>query len=218
MSTVCDSVAICTSASSTAHLRVYGSSLLATALLRLMIFLTAFRARFFVSVGRKMQKLQVLWTFKQRPGDSVEQFHTALLKLFDELSLMGEVHSLHQKMTTFVSGLNEHLRRHIATALLTRPDLTYDEVIALAVQHESIGKPQPADTPAMRRIDEQPQGNRQQTNRRSGGDAPQAPSEIGACPYCHEQGHTWDDCPKIKARKHAGTWRENNPPRRRTRQ
>ena len=131
-----------------------------------------------------MQKLQVLETFKQRPGDSVEQYHTALLKLFDELQLMGEFSSASHKL--FVSGLNDRLQRHIASALLTSPKMTYDELVALALQHESIGKPTHVDGPAMRRVEHADR----QFGSDSQHDASQEPSHSGTCPYCHAQGHT----------------------------
>ena len=129
---------------------------------------------------------------------------------------MGELYYTNHKLNAFVSGLNDRLQRHIATALLTSPNMSYDELVALALQHESIGKPTHVDGPAMRRVEHADRQSDSDSD--SQHDASQEPSHSGTCPYCRAQGHTWDDCPKIQARKDAGTWRESNPPRRRSRQ
>lgn len=154
-------------------------------------FVSEFKGRF-ESCGADIVTLEERFlNARQRSTDTVSAFYTYLLKLQSQINSLGGNITQSQLFSRFLYGLQptllDKVRPHV---MVWKPaDKTVNNLKSLA---ESFAvKPKPAG-PDLCLVDPR----RKRSTFKS------------SCWFCRSKEHVADDCPKIAARKAAGTWEE----------
>ena len=144
--------------------------------------------------------LQTQWNnARQRPNDTVTQYYIHFSKLMSQLISLGHNVSEEEALGRFQYGLGAHIRDKAIEFRLGRDDMTlhllYNHAHVLEQSHQRRNNPQfnrkqptgKVDTPTL--------------------NASQVPKGQ-YCFYCKKTNHSWEECPKIAAKKANGTWKE----------
>lgn len=150
-------------------------------------FVDEFNNRF-VSSGADLLTLQEKWqNARQRGVDTVSAFYTFLLKLQSQINSLGGNIDERQLFTRFMYGLQpallEKLRPHVM--IWPAAQRTPNNLKSLAETFAIKSKPAPAINAFAARK-----------------------NKSKFCYFCKSREHTGDTCPKIAARKAAGTWED----------
>ena len=154
-------------------------------------FVAAFKDRF-VSSGVDVITLQERWqNARQRGTDTVCAFYTYLLKLQNQINSLGTIDSA-QLFSRLLYGLQPALLDKI------RPHVMIWDVSAktpnnLKALAESFATKSKSNAPALNAIGHRNSSNAKYSKR---------------CWFCKSTDHIADACPKIAAKKAAGTWKD----------
>lgn len=152
-------------------------------------FKRAFKKHFMLPTADRIQLYAKFRDLRQR-GTPVAEYHSTFIKLVSDLEAVGAVFTETDKVTAFVRGLKDSVQERLNVDLVREfDDMTLEKAFSLAVTYERILPREPARPP------------------------PYAPglNAIGTqsnlvCYYCKKPGHAFNDCPKVAAKKAAGTW------------
>lgn len=164
----------------------------------LEVFVERFKERFGGTSSDDRTCRNQLLSFRQRESDSVTQYYSSFCELIDDINALAFF--LHSDQTTykvdecmqvnkFVHGLCSSVRDNVERVHVRNPDMSLEELFQEAKLEEKLAKRKPRQntTPHIRGVDTKPK-----------------------CYFCKEP-HLARDCPKIAAKKAAGTWKEHPP-------
>jgi hypothetical protein len=156
-------------------------------------FVTSFEVEYGPTDTEVIAVEQSFLSFRQREGHPVRQYYNNYTKLLAELSALERVYPDHLIRGNWVNGLRQPIQREVLRIYRREPSLTLPQLLHEAEIEESQSvKPKPRF-----------QGMHGK------------PKARWTCYFCKSNTHTAQTCPKIAARKEAGTWQERPPPQKR---
>ena len=154
-------------------------------------FVTAFRARFALNTADRGRILSQYEQHKQASNVAVSDYYHSLRQIVDNLRMVNVTFIPEQILTKFIMGLRPELRAIVLTQQAVQQDIDIEKALTIAMTHELNIK-----THALT-IDESPELRAAHVD---------STSRL-RCGYCKKQGHSFNDCPKVKARKAEGKWK-----------
>lgn len=161
-------------------------------------FVIEFRDRF-VSTGVDLLTLQEKWqNAKQRGTDSVSSYYTFLLRLQSQINALGGNVDSNQLFLRMLYGLQPTLLDRIKPHVMiwAPAQQTPNNLKALAETFSTKPRAPPTQGPSLNNTtvgSKKPPGKKQKF-----------------CFFCKSREHSHDSCPKIAAKKAAGTWEDRS--------
>ena len=170
-------------------------------------FRVQFAERFHLNVADRTKYLSKLNKFAQRPQDSVISYYSSLTELYDNLGQVGLTFHPDEIKMKFIDNLRPELCATVMTQESISP-LALEKALTIAMNHERLLPKRAAPTtngnarPALNAA-----GTGNGGNQNAGGK-----KKAFACNFCKQPGHIFADCPKVAAKKAAGTWEDRARP------
>ena len=161
-------------------------------------FEAQFRTRFHLHIADRTKYLHKLESFHQRSNDSVISFYSLMTETYDNLQQLDMTFHEDQIKMKFITGLRPELRAVVLTQESIEP-LTIQKALTIAMNHErNLPRGAAPRAPGLAA---------------AGGPAVQGPPNPSVpanskCNYCKQHGHYFASCPKVAAKKAAGTWQD----------
>jgi hypothetical protein len=157
-------------------------------------FATSFDAEYGPTDTEVIAVEQTFLSFRHREGHSVRVYYNNYVKLLAELSALHRVYSSHLIRGNWVNGLRQPVQKEVLRVYRRDPSLTLTQLLHEAEVEETQQKSVRA-RPGLNSF------QHKQTLQHS-------PKSRWTCFFCRSNSHTHQTCPKIAARKAAGTWRD----------